>query len=188
MSMGPYKNLQVWQMAMALAKEVYNTTASYPKSETFGLVSQMRRCVVSIASNIAEGYGRGTNNDLVHFLYISLGSSNELETQLLLSRAFSYIEEGETQALLQKNEQVGKMLSSLIYKRTHAEIQSAALTSKNQTPTISAPQGSCLQGPQSYRTSNPQGPQTPQETESQDSQSYRTPHPQGPQTLKPPKP
>ena len=116
--MGPYKNLTVWQKAMVLAKDIYSVTANYPKNEVYGLVSQMRRCVVSIPSNIAEGYGRGTNNDLVHFLYISLGSSNELETQLLLSREFTYLSDDDASMLLQLNEQVSKMLSSLIYKRT----------------------------------------------------------------------
>ena len=117
-AMGPYQNLTVWQKAMVLAKDIYDVTASYPKSETYGLISQMRRCVVSIPSNIAEGYGRATNRDLVHFLYISLGSSNELETQLLLSREFSYLSEDDASMLLQLNEQINKMLSSLIYKRT----------------------------------------------------------------------
>ena len=116
--MGPYKNLTVWQKAMMLAKDIYSVTASFPKSETFGLVSQMRRCVVSIPSNIAEGYGRGTNKDLVHFLYTSLGSSNELETQLILSREFTYLTDDDASMLLQLNGQVNKMLSSLIYKRT----------------------------------------------------------------------
>ena len=116
--MGPYKNLTVWQKAMVLAKDIYSVTASFPKSETFGLVSQMRRCVVSIPSNIAEGYGRGTNKDLVHFLYTSLGSSNELETQLILSREFTYLTDEDASMLLQLNGQVNKMLSSLIYKRT----------------------------------------------------------------------
>ena len=116
--MGPYKNLTVWQKAMMLAKDIYSVTASFPKSETFGLVSQMRRCVVSIPSNIAEGYGRGTNKDLVHFLYTSLGSSNELETQLILSREFTYLTDEDASMLLQLNGQVNKMLSSLIYKRT----------------------------------------------------------------------
>lgn len=119
--MGPYKNLNVWQKAMALAKDVYAVTASYPKTEVYGLVSQMRRCAVSIPSNIAEGYGRGTNRDLIHFLYISLGSSNELETQLLLSQTFSYINDENAALLLQLNEQVRKMLSSLIYKRSQSE-------------------------------------------------------------------
>ena len=116
--MGPYQNLTVWQKAMVLAKDVYSFTSSYPKSETYGLINQMRRCVVSIPSNIAEGYGRGTNKDLVHFLYTSLGSSNELETQLLLSREFNYLSDDDASMLLQLNEQVNKMLSSLIYKRS----------------------------------------------------------------------
>ena len=78
--MGPHKNLRVWNESMELAKMVYQITANFPKEELFGLVSQMRRCAVSIPSNIAEGYGRGTNVELIHFLYISLGSSNELDT------------------------------------------------------------------------------------------------------------
>lgn len=129
--MGPYQNLTVWQKAMVLAKNVYTVTANYLKSETYGLVSQMRRCVVSIPSNIAEGYGRGTNKDLVHFLYTSLGSSNELETQLLLSREFTYLSEEDATMLLQLNEQVNKMLSSLIYKRT--QIPDGNFTSKPET-------------------------------------------------------
>lgn len=116
--MGSYKNLTVWQKSMLLAKEIYTVTASYPQSEVYGLVSQMRRCVVSIPSNIAEGYGRGSNRDLVHFLYISLGSSNELETQLLLSQEFGYISDAKADVLITLNGEVNKMLSSLIYKRT----------------------------------------------------------------------
>jgi len=129
--MGSYQNLTVWQKAMVLAKDIYRVTASYPKSETYGLVSQMRRCVVSIPSNIAEGYGRGTNKDLLHFLHTSLGSSNELETQLLLSREFLYLSDEDACMLLQLNEQVNKMLSSLIYKRT-SEAESD-FTSKPET-------------------------------------------------------
>ena len=119
--MGPYQNLVVWQKSMVLAKDTFDVTARFPKSETFGLVSQMRRCAVSIPSNIAEGYGRGTNKDLVHFLYVSLGSSNELETQLILSRDFEYLNEEESSMLIQLNEQVNKMLSSLIYTRKESD-------------------------------------------------------------------
>ena len=129
--MGPYQNLTVWQKAMVLAKDIYAVTAHYPKSETYGLVSQMRRCVVSIPSNVAEGYGRGTNKDLVHFLYMSLASSNELETQLLLSREFTYLSEEDASTLLQLNEQVNKMLASLIFKRT--QTPDGNLTSKPET-------------------------------------------------------
>ena len=116
---------------MVLAKDIYTVTANYPKSETYGLVSQMRRCVVSIPSNIAEGYGRGTNKDLVHFLYTSLGSSNELETQLLLSREFAYLSEEDAGMLMQLNEQVNKMLSSLIY--TRSQNPDGNFTSKPET-------------------------------------------------------
>lgn len=130
--MGPYQNLIVWQKAMVLAKDIYSTTANFPKSELYGLVSQMRRCVISIPSNIAEGYGRASNRDLIHFLFISLGSSNELETQLLLSRDFSYITQENAEMLLQLNEQVNKMLSSLIYKRMQSPVD--ALTNFTSEP------------------------------------------------------
>lgn len=127
--MGPYKNLNVWQKAMTLTKQVYASTAGFPKSELYGLTSQMRRCAVSIPSNIAEGYGRGTNRELVHFLYISLGSSNELETQLILAQEFAYLSEGEADSLMQMNNDVRKMLSSLIFIRQ--QIQD---TDANQKP------------------------------------------------------
>ena len=73
--MATFKGLLVWQKSMNLARRVYETTASYPSDEKFGLVSQLRRCAVSIPSNIAEGHGRDSFNERVHFLYISSGSS-----------------------------------------------------------------------------------------------------------------
>ena len=115
--MGPHKNLRVWNESMELARKVYQLTASFPREELFGLVSQMRRCAVSIPSNIAEGYGRGTNAELVHFLYISLGSSNELDSQLELSRRFSYITDEDFVLVDSLNNSVNKMIQSLIYVR-----------------------------------------------------------------------
>ena len=115
--MGPHKNLRVWNESMELAQKVYQLTASFPREELFGLVSQMRRCAVSIPSNIAEGYGRGTNAELVHFLYISLGSSNELDSQLELSRRFSYITDEDFVSVDSLNNSVNKMIQSLIYVR-----------------------------------------------------------------------
>lgn len=115
--MGPHKNLRVWNESMELAKKVYQLTANFPKEELFGLVSQMRRCAVSIPSNIAEGYGRGTNAELIHFLYISLGSSNELDTQLELSRWFAYVNDEDFIMLDALNNSVNKMIQSLIYVR-----------------------------------------------------------------------
>ena len=115
--MGNYKDLLAWQKSIVLAKTVYRLTADYPSDERFGLVNQMRRCSVSIPSNIAEGYGRGTDNDLVHFLYISLGSSNELDTQLTISFELSFIDKEKYKEVEQLNHEVNKMLSSLIYRR-----------------------------------------------------------------------
>jgi len=84
--MNNYKELKVWQKAVDLAVDIYETTQSFPGEEKFGLTSQIRRCAVSIPSNIAEGSGRNTKKDFNNFLGISYGSSCELETQLLIAR------------------------------------------------------------------------------------------------------
>jgi len=115
--MGPYKNLRVWQMSIDLTKEIYKVTSVFPKSEIFGLVSQMHRCVVSIPSNIAEGYGRGSNNDLVHFLSIALGSSNELDSQMIISKDLLYMSEEDFMRLNILNSDINKMIRSLIFVR-----------------------------------------------------------------------
>ena len=119
--MGTYKDLTVWQKGIMLARRIYEITSCYPEDERFGLVSQMRRCSVSIPSNIAEGYGRETDREHSHFLFISLGSSNELETQLILSQGFGFINEADYQEITNLNSEVNKMLSSLIYKLRHSE-------------------------------------------------------------------
>ena len=123
--MGPHKNLRVWNESMELAQKVYQLTASFPREDLFGLVSQMRRCAVSIPSNIAEGYGRGTNAELVHFLYISLGSSNELDSQLELSRRFSYITDEDFVSVDSLNNSVNKMIQSLIYVRKNQSLEAS---------------------------------------------------------------
>ena len=81
-----YRDLSAWQKARLLVKEVYLLTAAFPVGERFGLVSQMNRSAVSIPSNIAEGYGRATTQDYLHFLRIARGSAYELETQLVLAQ------------------------------------------------------------------------------------------------------
>ena len=123
--MGTYKDLTVWQKSMLLARRIYEITARYPEEERFGLVSQMRRCAVSIPSNIAEGYGRETEREHSHFLFISLGSSNELETQLILSFEFQYIEHQDYVEIADLNFEVNKMLSSLIYTLKHPDMKSS---------------------------------------------------------------
>jgi four helix bundle protein len=79
-----FKDLVVWQRAVQLSIEIYRLTASFPRSEQFGLVNQMRRASVSIASNIAEGYGRSTKGEYRQFLGHARGSNCELQTQLIL--------------------------------------------------------------------------------------------------------
>ena len=87
-----HKDLEVWKQAIELAKAVYEFTSGFPASEIYGLVPQMRRSAVSTASNIAEGAGRNTDKELIHFLYITLGSVAELETQYILSKELQFTE------------------------------------------------------------------------------------------------
>jgi four helix bundle protein len=84
--MANHKDLDVWKQAIELAKAVYELTAGFPTSEIYGLISQLRRLSVSVASNIAEGAARGTDKEFMHFLYITLGSIAEIETQYILSK------------------------------------------------------------------------------------------------------
>lgn len=115
--MGTFKDLLAWQKSLTLAKKVYQVTGNFPTEERFGLVNQMRRCAVSIPSNIAEGYGRGSDKELLRFLYVALGSSNELETQLILSLELSFMKEEDSRILQGLNTEVNKMILSLIYRR-----------------------------------------------------------------------
>ncbi len=106
-----HKDLDVWKESMTLAKETYNLTANFPKEETYALVSQIRRAVVSIPSNIAEGAARNSDKEFIQSLYVSLGSLAELETQLLLSRELGFLKNEEINGNV---ERVTKMLLALI--------------------------------------------------------------------------
>lgn len=90
MAISSYRDLVVWQKAMQLAREIYTLTEKFPTSEIYGLTSQMRRCAVSIPSNIAEGYRRGTRKDYRSFLLNSYGSGAELETQTEIAKALPF--------------------------------------------------------------------------------------------------
>ncbi len=120
---GPHKNLKVWQDGMAFVTEIYRLTSFFPRTETYSLVDQMRRAALSITSNIAEGYGRSTNKELIHFLYIALGSSNELDSQIEVARNLGYIDNDGYNTLDKANSIINKMLRSLIYKREELEKQ-----------------------------------------------------------------
>jgi four helix bundle protein len=107
------KQLKVWQRSIKMTVEVYKATDQFPKSEVYGLRQQIRKCAVSVPSNIAEGAGRNTNKDFCNFLGISNGSSYELITQLIVSKELGYISEEKTEAMLKELDEVQKMTYAL---------------------------------------------------------------------------
>jgi len=120
--MKTHKDLIVWQKSMSLVTLIYQSTKSFPKEELFGLVSQMRRAAVSIPSNIAEGHGRCSDKELIHFLFISLGSSSELETQLIISNNLGFMAGENFNQLLDLNAEVRKMLVSLVRSKNKDQL------------------------------------------------------------------
>ena len=110
-----FKDLIVWQKSYDLVKDVYQLTKEFPKCETYGLSSQMRRSAVSIPSNISEGYGRQYNKEYKQFLSVSYGSLCELETQYLLSIDLGYVRDDIHVKLLMR--EVGSMLYRMIHPK-----------------------------------------------------------------------
>ena len=114
--MKTYRDLQVWQRSMILVTEVYKISKGFPKDEAYGLTSQMRRCAISIPSNMAEGYGRNSTNEYIHFLRIATGSLYELQTQMEISMNLCYLNRDEFDKLYELSREIERMLSSLIRK------------------------------------------------------------------------
>ncbi|HBL13364.1 MAG TPA: diversity-generating retroelement protein bAvd family protein [Cyanobacteria bacterium UBA11162] len=109
-----YRDLKVWQEAVNLAEICYFFTKTFPKEELYGMTTQLRRASVSIAANIAEGYGRKTRGEYLQFLYIAQGSLKELETHLLISQRVELASYERINPILNKCESVGRLLLSLI--------------------------------------------------------------------------
>jgi four helix bundle protein len=109
-----YRDLEVWQKGMELVTLVYQGTASFPREELFGITSQMRRAAVSIPANIAEGQGRAYRKDFLNFLSMAYGSLMELETHLLVALNLSYLQPTESEVLLNKTSELGRMLNGLM--------------------------------------------------------------------------
>nr|WP_315190307.1 four helix bundle protein [uncultured Flavobacterium sp.] len=110
--MKDHKDLDVWKQSMLLAEDVYALTKEFPSEERFGLSSQIKRAVVSIPSNIAEGAGRKGDKEFIQFLYIAMGSLSELETQLILSDRLQFV--NSIEIYLNQIEKIRKMLFGLI--------------------------------------------------------------------------
>ena len=109
-----YRDLKVWQEAMNLAEASYVLTGTFPKEEIYGMTSQIRRASVSVAANIAEGYGRDITGSYVNFLRIAQGTLKELETHLLLAQRVKLVAATAIAPMLQKSDKIGRMLRSLI--------------------------------------------------------------------------
>lgn len=109
-----YRDLIVWNKSMDLVSEVYRLTKRFPREETYGLISQLRRAAVSVPSNIAEGQGRHYRREFVHFLRTARGSVMEIETQVLISSRLGYIDDAEGRALLAGCDEVSRLLQGLI--------------------------------------------------------------------------
>lgn len=118
-----YRELVVWQKAMQLTELIYRITESFPKSEMYGLTSQIRRAGISIASNIAEGRGRLSAGEFRQFLSIARGSTCELQTQLQLSRMLGYASDIALDEAENRSNEVSKMLLAFIQKLANAERQ-----------------------------------------------------------------
>jgi len=114
--MRDFKRLDVWKKSHKLTLAIYRATAVYPKEETYGLVSQTRRAAVSIAANIAEGYGAESDQGFARYLGMAISSSSELEYHLLLARDLAYIQDEEHQKLAARIASVQPMLAKLLLK------------------------------------------------------------------------
>ena len=117
--MKTHMDLDVWKLSIEVVKDIYEITKSFPKEEVFGLTSQIKKAAISIPSNIAEGASRQTNKEFIQFLYISLGSASELETQLIIARELGFIDVDNMEIINGKIENIKKMITGLInYKKS----------------------------------------------------------------------
>lgn len=111
-----YRDLKVWQRAVAMTLAIYRVTTDFPKEECFGLTSQIRRAGVSVPSNIAEGYGRGSKGEYKQFLSMARGSNLEVQTQLFIASELGYGNPCQLKTADNLSNEVSKMLNSLLAK------------------------------------------------------------------------
>ena len=130
---GGFKDLKAWQKRMDLVEEVYALCERLPENERFGLSDQMRRAAVSVPSNIAEGHGRQSNLDFKRFLRIAMGSTRELETQLLLTTRLGFVSLEQAKPSLRLIDDVAKMLWGLM--KSDLSISRNAATDRSRPST-----------------------------------------------------
>ena len=110
----PHKSLDVWKKAIDLTVDIYKLTETFPRTEVYGLTSQMRRAAVSIPSNIAEGAARQTKKEFINYLHMAQGSLSELDTQLVIANKLVYFSEKVFVEIDSRLETISKMLTGLI--------------------------------------------------------------------------
>jgi four helix bundle protein len=111
-----YRDLDIWKLGIQVAKEIYELTERFPKQEMYIMTAQLRRCAISVPSNVAEGFRRYHNKEYRQFLHIALGSCAELETQVTLARELKYIDGDAEGELLEKTDHLCRMISNLLKK------------------------------------------------------------------------
>lgn len=121
-----YRDLIVWQKAIAMVTDIYQSTQSFPRQETYGLTSQLRRSAVSVASNIAEGQGRLSKREFHHFLGVARGSLIEMETQVVIGENLGYLSKAEAQRLAGTSGEVSRLLHGLMQSLQKTESRSTA--------------------------------------------------------------
>ncbi len=120
-----YKDLKVWQKAIILVENIYDVTKSFPKEEIYGLTSQIRRCAVSVPSNIAEGSSKRSTKEFIRFINMSYGSLSELETQLYIALRLKFINDMTNSAFESQIAELGRMLNGLrlgLTKKLNSEL------------------------------------------------------------------
>ena len=131
-----YKDLEVWNLSMDLAKVIHVLLKNFPKEELYALNSQIRRSAISVPSNIAEGFGRDSLNDYCHFLQIARGSLFELETQVQLAASFQYISDTDKNTVSAQCQVIGRKLNNLISKLKDSVKNKS---NQNETPNTQPP-------------------------------------------------
>ncbi len=116
-----YRDLEVWQQAMELVVECYNTTNGFPKSEAYGLTNQIQRAAVSIPANIAEGQARQYTKEFIQYLSIAYGSIAELETLIQISEKLCYLNSNQSSQLMDKTATLGRMINGLRKSLEHRQ-------------------------------------------------------------------
>ena len=119
--MQDFRQLKVWEKAHAVTLQIYRATAGFPKTEQYGLTSQLRRAAASVPANIAEGCGRDTRRDFGRFLHIAMGSASEAKYHLLLAADLGYLPNETKQELVTSVDEVQRMLTSLIRRVRSAD-------------------------------------------------------------------